>query len=452
MASVDAASSSEVTRSGRSWIVTSSILFLGALSVVFSSTRLALMFVMLISIIGLLRILAFLFRAGLRRNVIRWRKVRITREALWFFFIVAGFSLASINTGYNLLCLITAMMLAFLLVSGILAEVSFKKLKVTRSLPHSVFAGEEFRVDVSIENNKRFVPTYALRVIDVEHSDAFAKEKPYKLMLKVGARSRERVTYSGKFKRRGRYVFNTCAVQSSFPFGFVEKTIQIPCRGEITVYPRVRPLREPQIIGTASTEELLRQSIRVEEGEEDFHGLREYRPGDNPRLIHWKTTARTGKPFIKEFERRRARRALIILDTSAGEEELPESLDVQFERAVELAASLAGHFTEKGFGVAFAAMTPSATLLKAASGRRRLYDILEKLARVGRSRNDSLIEIARAIPQSDLRTHMVFVVSPGKPDEAAVKILRAGQPYMRVLSTESDASGGFFSRGGGGAA
>ncbi|MBI3892421.1 MAG: DUF58 domain-containing protein [Candidatus Wallbacteria bacterium] len=35
----------------------------------------------------------------------------------------------------------------------------------------------------------------------------------------------------------------------------------------------------------------------------EFLGVREYSPGDSPRLIHWRTTARRGKFFVKEFAR-----------------------------------------------------------------------------------------------------------------------------------------------------
>ncbi|TET38657.1 MAG: DUF58 domain-containing protein [Planctomycetota bacterium] len=452
MSVVDVAPSAETPRKSRSWLVTLSVLLLGFTAVLVSSEALSLVFLMLIVSVGLLRVAAFGVRTGLRRNIIRRRKVRVTREAFWFFFIVAGFSLASINTGYNLLCLVTAMLLAFLLISGILAETTFRKLRVSRSLPQSVFVGEQFRVDVAVENQKRLIPSYAMCIIDVERTETFAKDRPYELLLKVDSGGKERVSYSARFRRRGRYVFNTCAVKSSFPFGLLEKTVQIPCRGEVTVYPRIRPIREPRVLGVASAEDLLKKAVRIEEAQEEFRGLREYRIGDNPRLIHWKTSARVRKLQVKEFERRRARRVLIILDSSTdesgaggeGEENTEDGATTRFEWAVELAASLAGHFIRKGFGVAFSAMTPSVTRMEASTGRRRLYDILEKLARIGPSEEDSLSELAGGIRQSDLRSHIVILVSPHRPDEKAVRILQKGQSTLRVLTTRDEESAGSY--------
>lgn len=49
-----------------------------------------------------------------------------------------------------------------------------------------------------------------------------------------------------------------------------------------------------------------------------FSDIREYQPGDDIRHIHWKVTARTGRPFIKSFEEDRQLRIVIAADLSAS--------------------------------------------------------------------------------------------------------------------------------------
>lgn len=69
---------------------------------------------------------------------------------------------------------------------------------------------------------------------------------------------------------------------------------------------------------------------------DEFVSLREYRPGDPLRHIHWRSWARTGKPVVKEYEDEYFVRHALILDTFLDEPESPE-----FEEAVSVAASFA---------------------------------------------------------------------------------------------------------------
>ena len=69
---------------------------------------------------------------------------------------------------------------------------------------------------------------------------------------------------------------------------------------------------------------------------EEFVALREYRPGDPLRHIHWKSMARLGKPVVKEYQDEYFVRHALLLDTftrSVGSQ--------RFESAVSVAASLA---------------------------------------------------------------------------------------------------------------
>jgi uncharacterized protein (DUF58 family) len=69
---------------------------------------------------------------------------------------------------------------------------------------------------------------------------------------------------------------------------------------------------------------------------EEFVSLREYRRGDPPRHIHWRSWARIGKPIVKEFEDEFFVRHALILDTFT-----PRPHSDAFEEAVSVAASFA---------------------------------------------------------------------------------------------------------------
>lgn len=67
-----------------------------------------------------------------------------------------------------------------------------------------------------------------------------------------------------------------------------------------------------------------------------FHALREYAPGDEPRTIHWKSTARTGSYMVRQFEETRRSHLLVALSVAPDD----YALDDEFELAVSVAGSL----------------------------------------------------------------------------------------------------------------
>ncbi len=69
---------------------------------------------------------------------------------------------------------------------------------------------------------------------------------------------------------------------------------------------------------------------------QEFMALRDYRPGDPLRRIHWKSWAKTGKPVVKEYEDEYFTRHALVLDTFAA-----PGADAVFEDAVSAAASFA---------------------------------------------------------------------------------------------------------------
>lgn len=68
-----------------------------------------------------------------------------------------------------------------------------------------------------------------------------------------------------------------------------------------------------------------------------FHALREYAPGDDRRSIHWRTTARTGRLMVRQYEETRRSHLVVALSAHGGDYASPE----EFELAVSTAASLA---------------------------------------------------------------------------------------------------------------
>ncbi|PMC74389.1 MULTISPECIES: DUF58 domain-containing protein [unclassified Brachybacterium] len=67
-----------------------------------------------------------------------------------------------------------------------------------------------------------------------------------------------------------------------------------------------------------------------------FHALRDYTPGDDRRHVHWRTTARTGKLMVRQFEETRRSHVVVALDNLADH----YASEDEFELAVAAAASI----------------------------------------------------------------------------------------------------------------
>ena len=80
-----------------------------------------------------------------------------------------------------------------------------------------------------------------------------------------------------------------------------------------------------------------------------FHALRDYVPGDDRRNVHWRTTARTGRLMVRQFEETRRSSLLVLLSTRQDDYTGGED----FETAVSIACSLAMDAIQDGREVRF---------------------------------------------------------------------------------------------------
>jgi uncharacterized protein (DUF58 family) len=115
---------------------------------------------------------------------------------------------------------------------------------------------------------------------------------------------------------RGNYRLDSAFIESSSPFGFWAARKVVPVQSEIRVYPNLLTERKNLAAlflnrGTFG----LHAQRQVGKGR-DFEKLREYVPGDGYDEIHWKATARRGKPITKVFQIEKTQEIYVIVDAS----------------------------------------------------------------------------------------------------------------------------------------
>lgn len=134
--------------------------------------------------------------------------------------------------------------------------------------------------------------------------------------------------------RRGYLHFEGFEMVRNDPFGLCKSRFTIACRQKLVVLPKRYPLPAIRLSG-ARRHHAGGVSLASSVGNHDeFMALRDYRPGDSMRQIHWKSSARREKLVIKECQDEYYARQALILDTF-----LDSANSEVFEAAVSIAAS-----------------------------------------------------------------------------------------------------------------
>lgn len=162
---------------------------------------------------------------------------------------------------------------------------------------------------------------------------------------------------------------------------------------------------------------------------EEFLSLREYRPGDSLRRIHWKSFARTGEPVVKDFETEFFERHALILDTAVASE------TDAFEEAVSIAASFIYTIDTQEclLDLVFVAGEPECHT--AGRGEASNVHLLEVLAGLGPSRPEQFEQLAREVlfSRGTLSSAVLVLLAWDEPRKKLVAALLASGLGVRVL-------------------
>jgi uncharacterized protein (DUF58 family) len=315
-----------------------------------------------------------------RRTRLRWigykMEYRVSREGWIYILGIFLVAVAALNTGNNLLFLILATLISIILMSGILSSITLSGIEMRLQLPEHIFAGQQVRTLVELQNEKLTLPSFSLRVEAVRgknSSNAAMLETPiYFPYVPKHARVQQNVPMT--FPRRGVYRQEAFRVVTRFPFGFLQKARRMDLKSEALVYPSVEPTRDffeilPGMQGAL-------ESLAKGRGQ-DLYALRDYLPRDSSRHVHWKASARLGSLMVREFTREDDCRVVLVLDPHMPASLDAKEADARFERAVTMCAALAWHFYERNAVLQFRTAGFETPLVEA---DEIVFDILRHLA------------------------------------------------------------------------
>jgi uncharacterized protein (DUF58 family) len=304
------------------------------------------------------------FPARLLQWMMMTRPIRFTRFGTFYVLFALAVGAAAINTGNNLLYLVLGVLLGFIVVSGFLSDSCLWGLEAQWHLIGSAYAGKPVSFDAEIK--KSWFPAVLVAATPYFGSAAIAP----RLIYWLGRRKRMTLRFTATPSRRGRWKMTAIKYTSRFPFGLFEKQHTLPQSQEWIVYPPVEERYAAIDLFERSATPLSTASIKGS-GDVPFF-VRDYRVGDSPRYIHWKSTAKRQRLMIHEMEANTGPRGWLYVSS------WPRS-DREGENFISFVASLVFYSYREGRPLGL--VTPEA-IFEPDGSRIRLEDTMRHLALV----------------------------------------------------------------------
>ena len=251
----------------------------------------------------------------------------LTANGRWTLIAAVMVAAAGILLGYPLLLALAVMLLAAVLIG--LAFVLWRPSLSARQVvqPPVVGVGEAASALVTVTNTGKrgSSPVVAANQVDGE---AAALALP-----SIAAGESHAAAVPLPTTRRGHFSVGPLTIERADPLGLFRVTTHRGSEASLMVHPEIHPMSP---LPTGHRREFEGAAAeQPHEGGISFHSLRDYELGDDLRLIHWRSVAKTGTLMVRKNIITSEPRLMILLDTWAGSYK-----DEDFEDAVRLAASL----------------------------------------------------------------------------------------------------------------
>lgn len=211
-----------------------------------------------------------------------------------------------------------------------------------RKASEQAFLGDMLQVELTV-SNRGLLPVPWLSLKEYVPTELASTDKT-SWLLSYRGKERAQLNYQLNCKVRGRYLLGplegVAGVVLEDGGGSDPKGNQLTweTRNRLTVFPQIMPLEQLGLPSRLPLGELrTRQPLLYDPSR--LAGVRDYYPGDDPRHIDWRNSARLNILQVKQFERTRQMPLAIVLDLRLADYQYARRLDC--EVSIVVAASLA---------------------------------------------------------------------------------------------------------------
>lgn len=321
-------------------------------------------------------------------------------------------SIGALNSQNNLLFAALGLAIGGLLVSGIVSGMSLMGIRIERDPAADTAVGKALVLVYTVRNTNRFMPAFGLTLCELEGGDPAAtwprilRARPTCHIAHIGPGQMLHVEAAAWPHARGRMTLNAVQAWSTFPFGIAKKSVTFFQPQTVVVRPLALPLRIGVVDEKRRRAERGAAAGRFAGAGDEFWALREYMPGDLPRHIAWRATARTGQLLVTQRAAPVPTRAWVVLRLA------PDAAAEANERAICLTASLIQRAADDGVSIGLA-IPASGVLRPPDTHRWHVERLLNELA-------DVLPSIAgpQTFPAMAARSGACIVVWAGQPESS----------------------------------
>lgn len=226
--------------------------------------------------------------------------------------------------------------------------------------------------------------------------------------------------------RRGVLLIGPAQSVQGDPFGLTGRETNWTETIEVFVHPRTVPLPGRQVGFVHDLEG--HPSTNLSPSDMSFHALREYVAGDDRRHVHWRSTARTGKLMVRQYEQTLQSRVVVGLDLGVG----GYVGELDFEDAISAAGSVVLQSIREENPLAL--LTNTEVLVSVNAGRS-----LDELSRLERQPRTGLFDLVNNIRHQEASASVVVLVTgAGTPMDDLRRACASFDLDTRVIGIQVD--------------
>jgi uncharacterized protein (DUF58 family) len=185
-----------------------------------------------------------------------------------------------------------------------------RHVRARRSVPESLGLGDREDMVLELESHWRR-PFHA--AITHEMPPTLVVEDPQPITLSAGGVMQVPMPFTPM--KRGRVRLGDVALRVTSTLGLLARIIRLPLDTETVVVPSLANVRRFRLLAMQHRlQDVGVRALRRRGEGRSFAGLREYVPGDDPRNIDWKSTARHERMMLREFTIERSQTVMTLVD------------------------------------------------------------------------------------------------------------------------------------------
>ena len=356
-------------------------------------------------------------------------RVRPTLAGWAFLAIAAVVGIAAVRSGAPLTYILFGGMTGGIVFSAVLARRMVGGLRLRRAAPGRAWQNQNVHLGYFLRNVRRRTPCLGVKVeelapIGIDSVAGYHMHVPARSACRAGGRFSAR--------RRGRIALDAVRIRTVFPFGLVSVSRVVRMPASLVIWPARGSLKR-QLLRRGTVESSSAAPSGQAGGQDEFFGLREYRPGDNPRWIHWRKSAGRTLPVLREMTRPLPELLWVIVDTYW--QDLSSLGQQNHEEMLRFAATLIDRAFARGYQVGAAlAYAGGPAVFPPAAGRGQRRKLLDALADVDANRTVRVEDVLAEIrPGRVAQAQMIVVSADANRLGGRLAALRAACRHLQVF-------------------